>query len=208
LDFVLSIVQAIAGLPPPLLYLVILVWLAFESAGTPLPNEAVLLFAGYLVAIGHLQLPIAWIAATLGSLAGATFSWWIAKRYGKAGVRRVGRYIFLDDVRVAAAEAWFRRWGSYAIFLARLTPVVRTVVSYPAGLARMNYRPFALATIAGAAIWCLLALFVGRAAGEHWTELFERIHTPALVFGVLIVLALVAYVVLEHAMKRRFARSQ
>ena len=79
------------------------------------------------------------------------------------------------------------------------------MISYPAGLADMDYRPFTLATVAGAGIWCFLVLLVGRAAGEHWSDLFERFHTPALVLGVLIVLALVAYVALEHAMKRRFA---
>src|SRR5439155_16920416 len=106
----------------------------------------------------------AWVAATLGSMGGATLSWWIAKQWGPAGVDRVGRYIFLNRGRLAAAQSWFGRWGAYTIFLARLTPVVRTVISYPAGLAGMPYRPFLTSTAVGAAIWCGVVLIVGQQA--------------------------------------------
>jgi len=202
----LSIVHAIASLPPVVLYLVILVWLIFESAGTPIPNEAILLFSGYLIAIGKLLLLPAWGAAVLGSLLGATISWGIAKRWGPAGVDRVGKYILLDRERLKAAQAWFGRWGAYTIFLARLTPVVRTVISYPAGLAAMRYRPFAIATAIGAAIWCLGVLVVGQLAGAHWADLFDRVHAPALVIGGAIIVILIAYLVFEHALRRRLAK--
>jgi membrane protein DedA with SNARE-associated domain len=205
LNFAVEAVQAIAGLPPGLLYLVIFVWLILESAGAPIPNEAILMFAGYLVAIDRLELALAWLAATLGSLGGATFAWWIARRYGTTGVERVGHYIFLNRGRLAAAQGWFKRWGSHTIFIARLTPVVRTVISYPAGLAAMAYRPFAGATAIGAGIWCLAVLLVGRAAGPHWTELFERVHTPALLLGILVILAGIGYLAFEHLMKKRLA---
>lgn len=203
----LALIHDIASLPAIVLYLVILIWLIFESAGTPLPNEAILLFSGYLIAIGKLLLLPAWGAAVLGSLGGATISWAIAKRWGPAGVDRVGRFILLDRERLAAAHAWFGRWGAYTIFLARLTPVVRTVISYPAGLAAMPYRPFAIATAVGAGVWCLFVLIVGQVAGSHWADLFSRVHAPALVIGLVIVVALVAYLVFEHALRRRLADS-
>ena len=208
MNIALQVVGAIASLSPALLYLVIVAWMVAESCGAPIPNEAILLFSGYLVSIGHLSLPLAWLAATAGALGGASISWWIAGRYGPAGVDRVGRYLLLNRGRLAAAQAWFRRWGPHTIFLARLTPVVRTVIGYPAGLARMPYRPFALATLLGAGIWNLAVLYVGRLAGEHWTELFERFHTPALVVGVAVILALVAYVGFEHAVRRRFSEGR
>ncbi len=203
----LSLIHAIASLPPVVLYLIIVVWLVFESAGAPIPNEAILLFSGYLIAIGKLLLLPAWAAAVLGSLGGATLSYGIAKRWGPAGVDRVGRYILLDRERLQAAHAWFGRWGAYTIFLARLTPVVRTVISYPAGLAAMQYRPFAISTVLGAGIWCLLVLVVGQIAGTHWADLFARVHAPALVIGIAIIVILVAYLVFEHALRRRIAKS-
>ena len=202
----LSIVHAVAGLPAVLLYLVIVVWLVIESAGVPLPNEAILLFSGFLVAVGHLNLAAAWVLSVAGTTAGATIAWWIARAFGKPGVRRFGRYVLLTPERLAAAEAFFRRRGHATVFIARLTPVVRTIVSYPAGLAAMPYRPFVLATAAGCAIWNLLVLLAGRAAGEHWTDLFERYHTPLLVAGGAAVVAATMYVVLERSPRGRFGR--
>lgn len=201
----LTIIDAVAGLPPALLYLVIIVWLTIESAAVPLPNEAILLFSGFLVGAGHLNFLVALVASVVGTSSGATFSWWVARRFGPAGVRKIGRYVFLTPKRLAAAEAFFRRRGPVAIFLARLTPVIRTVMSYPAGLAGMPYRSFILATLAGCTIWNLIVLLVGRAAGEHWTELFVRFHTPLLGAGVLLVIAAIAYLVLEHALEKRLA---
>ena len=204
MNFAVNLVNAIAGLPPALLYVVIVVWMSLESAGAPIPNEALLLFCGYLVYLGHLSLPIAWLAALGGTLIGASVSRWIAYRYGPAGVDKVGRYVLLNRGRLRAAEAWFARWGPHTIFLARLTPIVRTVISYPAGLAKMPYRPFVIATAFGAAIWNLLMLLIGQKAGEHWSDLFDRYHTPALIVGLLVIIAVVAYLALEHAVKRRF----
>ena len=192
MDTALTAVNAVAGLPAALLYLVIIVWLIAESAAVPIPNEAILLFSGFLVGSGHLNLF-------------ATLAWWIARTFGPAGVRRVGRFVFLTPSRLAAAEGFFRRRGNATIFIARLTPIIRTVISYPAGLAGMRYRPFLLATAAGCAIWNLLVLLVGRAAGEHWSELFERFHTPVLLVGAAVILAGIAYLVLEHTVKKRFA---
>jgi len=201
----LTVVNAVASLPPALLYLVIVVWLSVESAAVPLPNEAILLFSGFLVGAGHLNLFVALAASVLGTATGATFSWWVARRFGPAGVRRVGHYVFLTPGRLAAAERFFRHRGPAAIFLARLTPVIRTVMSYPAGLAAMPYRSFILATLAGCTIWNVLVLLIGRAAGQHWTELFERFHTPLLVGGALVIVAAVAYLALEHNLKKRLA---
>lgn len=205
MDTALTVINAVAGLPAALLYLVIIFWLIAESAAVPIPNEAILLFSGFLIGSGHLNLFIAFGASVVGTLGGATLAWWIAHTFGPAGVRKVGRYVFLTPSRMAAAEGFFRSRGPVMIFVARLTPIIRTVVSYPAGLAGMRYRPFVIATAAGCAIWNLLVLLVGRAAGEHWTELFERYHTPVLLVGAAVILAGVAYLALEHTLKKRFA---
>lgn len=206
MDVILHLIGWVAQQPPALVYLVVLVWLIFESAGAPIPNEAILLFVGYLTVIGRVQAPLAWAAATLGSLGGATLSWWIARRFGRAGVRKIGRYLLLDEGRLAAAEGWFRRWGPHTILLARLTPVVRTVISYPAGLADMRYVPLAAATVVGAGIWCALMLAIGRFVGQHWVDLFLRYHTPALVLGLAVIVAVVGFLAFEHVLKRRLSQ--
>ena len=203
----LTVTHAVTGLPAALVYLVIIIWLIAESAGVPLPNEAILLFSGFLVATDHLNLIAAWAASIAGTAGGATLAWWIARTFGPAGVRRVGRYVLLTPSRLAAAEGFFRQRGALTIFAARLTPIVRTVVSYPAGLAGMPYRPFLLATATGCAIWNLLVLLIGRAAGEHWADLFERLHRPVLLVGALVILAVVAYLTFEHVLKKRLSGS-
>ena len=203
----ISFTNAVLGLPASLLYLIIVLWLVAESCAVPIPNEAILLFSGFMVATGHLHLVAAWAAAIVGTLGGATISWWIARTYGPAGVRKVGRYVFLTPGRLAVAQAFFRNRGAATIFVARLTPIVRLVVSYAAGLAAMPYRPFILATAAGCAIWNLLVLMVGRAAGDHWTDLFQRFHTPVLLVGVLAIVAVIAFLVSAHALKKRLTRS-
>jgi membrane protein DedA with SNARE-associated domain len=204
-DTALSIINAITGLPAALLYLVVVIWLVVESMGVPIPNEAILLFSGFLVSAGHLNLFAAWAVSIVGTLGGATVAWWIARRYGPAGVRKIGHFVFLTPGRLHAAEGFFHRRGAATVFVARLTPIVRTVVSYPAGLAAMRYRPFLVATAAGCAIWTLLVLLVGQAAGAHWRDLFERFHTPVLLVGVLVILAAAAFVVFDHMLKKRFA---
>lgn len=201
----LNFTHAVLGLPPALLYLVIILWLVAESCAVPIPNEAILLFSGFLVATGHLNLIVAWAASIVGTLGGATLSWWIARTFGPTGVRKVGRYILLTPSRLAAAQAFFRNRGAPTIFVARLTPVVRIVISYAAGLAAMPYRPFVLATAAGCAVWNLGMLLVGWAAGDHWTDLFQRYHTPVLLVGVVVIVAIVAYLAFEHALKKRLA---
>jgi membrane protein DedA with SNARE-associated domain len=197
-------IDAVTGLPAVLLYLIILLWLVLESMAVPIPNEAILLFSGFLVSSGHLNLGIAWVVSIVGTLIGASLAWWIARTYGPAGVRRVGRYVLLTESRLATAHAFFERRGAPTIFLARLTPVVRTVVSYPAGLAAMPYRPFLLATVAGCAIWNAAMLLLGRAAGDHWQDLFRHYHTPALLVGAFVIAAVVVFLFLEHRLSRRF----
>ena len=202
----IQVVHAVAGMPAGLLYAVILVWLIVESAGAPLPNEAILLFSGYLLSAGRLEFLPTWAAATVGSMGGATLSWYIARRWGPAGVDRVGRYVFLNRGRLSAAQTWFGRWGAYTIFLARLTPVVRTVISYPAGLAAMRYQPFITSTAVGAGIWCAAVLVVGQVAGRHWSDLFAKLHAPLLVIGLAVIVLIVAYLVFEHVLKERLSR--
>lgn len=196
-----QLAERIQDLPPLVIYAVVVLWLTLESSGVPLPNEAILLFVGYLVSIDHANPVLGATAGLAGTLAGATISYSIGYRFGYPGVRRFGRYIMLTEHRLAVAEAWFQRWGRLTIFLARLTPVVRTVISYPAGIARMPYRGFFVSTLGGAAIWCALVVTVGALVGRRWLVLFDWVHRAGLVAAAAVVLAVIALLVLEVRMK-------
>jgi membrane protein DedA with SNARE-associated domain len=197
-----QLAESIQHLHPALVYGVVVLWLSLESSGVPIPNEAILLFGGYLASTGQVNPLLGAAAGLAGSIIGASFSYWIGYRFGYPGVRRFGRYIFLTPHRLEAAEGWFHHRGRLTIFLARLTPVVRTVISYPAGIARMPYRPFIVATIGGAAIWCAFIVAVGDAVGPRWLVLFDWLHRAGLWAAAAVLLALAVYILVERRLVR------
>ncbi len=171
----------------------VFVWLAAESCGVPLPNEIVLLLAGSIAAQQHsATLPVMLVVvATIGSLIGAGAAYTIGERGGRAAVLRFGRYIRLDHARLDSVERWFARAGTVAIFITRITPFVRTVASFPAGMLRMPRRPFFLASAAGSLVWCVVMVSLGNALGANYEVALQLIehYTP---LAVVVLIGLVA----------------
>lgn len=181
-----SIVASLGHIPAAAVYLFVFVWLAAESCGVPLPNELVLLLAGSLAAQrGHgLSGVLLVIVAVLGSLVGATGAYVIGMRGGREAVIRFGSRFGLDGKRLDGIEHWFQRRGPVAIFLARITPFVRTVASFPAGVLRLPRRPFLIATALGSLLWCTVMVTLGVVLGANYTialHLIEHYTIPAIV---------------------------
>ena len=180
-----QLVATLSNIPPVAVCLFVFVWLALESCGAPVPNELVLLLVGSLTAGAHPGLsPIVLVAvATVGSLVGASAAYTIGLRGGRAAVLRLGQRIRLDEKRLDSVEAWFARTGSFAIFIARITPFVRTVASFPAGMLRMPRRSFALATVVGSLVWCTVMVTLGHVLGANYDralKLIEQYTVPAI----------------------------
>ncbi|HLJ80153.1 MAG TPA: DedA family protein [Ktedonobacterales bacterium] len=180
-----QLITSLSNIPPVAVCLFVFVWLALESCGAPVPNELVLLLVGSLTATTHSGLsPIVVVAvATLGSLVGASAAYIIGLRGGRAAVLKLGRRIRLDEKRLDGVEAWFARTGSFAIFIARITPFVRTVASFPAGMLRLPRRNFVLATLAGSLIWCIVLVTLGHILGANYDralKLIEEYTVPAI----------------------------
>jgi membrane protein DedA with SNARE-associated domain len=140
-----------------------------ESMILPVPSEAVLPFAGFLAARGTFHFGFALAAATAGTLVGSVLSYYL----GYAGVRpaleRWGRYVLVTPHHLDVAHSFFERRGAaVAVFLSRFVPVVRHLISIPAGSARMPMTPFVIATVLGGGLWNLTLLYAGYALGEHW----------------------------------------
>lgn len=196
------LLAGIANIPSLAIYGFVFVWLAAESAGAPVPNELVLLFTGSLAANGHVAAPLLTVVAVAGSVLGASFAYAIGRRGGRATVLRFGRYLRLDAAQLDMIEAWFARTGVVAILIARITPFVRTVASYPAGMLRMPRRAFLLATIAGSALWCIVLVTLGDLLGKHYTialNLIQQYTLPA----ILVLAVLVAGYIWLHSRIRR-----
>jgi membrane protein DedA with SNARE-associated domain len=142
------------------------------------------------------------LAGTLGYFFGAIAGWWIGARGGRPLLERRGRWFHLSEERIARAESWFDRWGNVGVFLGRITPVVRSFVSIPAGVFRMPLLPYALWTLLGSAIWSFGIAGAGYALGAS----YERFHHDfryveyVVVAGVLL---LAAYLLYAAKVRRR-----
>jgi len=134
-------------------YLGIFVMLMFESTALPIPAEVVLPPAAYWAAQGRFNVWLIVIVATTGSWVGSAASYWIAQKLGRPLVEKYGRYVLLSPPKVKKADQWFDEYGAGGIFVARLLPGIRHVISIPAGLFAMDFRWFSLMTVAGAGLF-------------------------------------------------------
>lgn len=150
--------------------------MAIESACVPLPSEVTMPFSGYLVATGRFGLNGVAIAGAAGCLSGSYVAYWIGAHGGRRFLERHGRWVLIAPHDLAMADRFFARWGSLAVFAARLLPVVRTFIAFPAGVARMRLAPFTLYTLAGSYIWCLGLAYAGMKFGQNWDALAPWFH--------------------------------
>ena len=170
-------------------YLGVVILMAIESACIPLPSEIVMPFAGYLASVGKFSLVGAATMGAIGCNIGSTLAYVIAAKGGRRAIERWGTYIFIRPTELAQTERFFARYGALAVFVGRLLPVVRTFISFPAGLARMPMLKFQVYTFLGSWPWCLALAYVGYVLGKRWDSdptLRRLFHQ----FDALIVLAL------------------
>ncbi len=149
-------------------YLGVFVLMAIESACIPLPSEIVMPFAGYLVSIGRFSLLGAATIGALGCSLGSTIAYLVAAKGGRKAIERWGGYVLLRPVELDRAERFFARYGAITVFLGRLLPVIRTFISFPAGLARMPMLKFQIYSFAGSWPWCFALAYVGAVLGARW----------------------------------------
>lgn len=142
--------------------------MALESSIVPVPSEVVMPPAAFWAAQGRMDFWGVVAAGTAGSWLGSSVSYWVAQWVGSPILRRFGKYVLLPPAKIALAEAWVRRYGVAGIFAARLLPVVRHLISMPAGILRMPFWRFSAATLTGAGLWCLILSWFGREVlGDH-----------------------------------------
>ena len=142
--------------------------MAIESACIPLPSEIIMPFAGYLVSLGEMNL---WWVATAGAIGcniGSIPAYEVGKRGGRPFVARFGRYVLVSLDDLDRAERFFLRFGSLAVLICRMLPVVRSFIAFPAGMARMPLVKFHVYTFLGSWPFCLALAIVGRELGEAW----------------------------------------
>ena len=152
----------------------IILLMAMESSIIPVPSEIVIPPAAFLAAQGHLSLAGVILAGTFGSYLGSALSYWVSLIVGRPLIVRYGKYFFLGEAKIARAEIWLARYEAGGIFFARLLPVIRHLISIPAGILRMNFAVFSAMTVLGSAIWCSVLAFLGKRAFEVEPGLFDN----------------------------------
>ena len=155
-------------------YIGIIVLMAMESSIFPVPSEVVIPPAAFLAAQGHLNFWGVIIAGTVGSYLGATITYWISRAIGRPLIIRYGRFFLLNPEKLERAETWLSRYETSGVFFARLLPVVRHLISIPAGIVRMNFAAFSTATITGSAVWCSVLAYLGLQAFRKEPELLSN----------------------------------
>lgn len=149
-------------------YLGVILLMAIESACIPLPSEIIMPFAGFLVYRGELNLLLVATAGAIGCNLGSVVAYEIGCYGGRPLVEKYGRYVWITHHDLDMADRFFQRFGSGAVFVGRLLPVIRTFIALPAGIARMPRLRFHIYTFAGSWPWCLALAWVGMKLGERW----------------------------------------
>jgi membrane protein DedA with SNARE-associated domain len=155
----------------------IIVLMAIESSVLPLPSELVMPPAGYLAAKGQMDGVLAVAAGTLGSVIGALVNYALALFVGEPLLRKYGKYVLVSARSLDRTEAFFRRHGEISTLIGRLLPVVRHLISIPAGVSRMSLGRFIFFTTLGAGLWCAILTYLGWIIGRHGQEVEAVIGT-------------------------------
>ncbi len=189
--------------------------MAVESSFFPFPSEVVLPPAGYLAAQGRMNAGLVVAAGLLGSLLGALFNYYVAVYLGRPFLVRFGKYVLVKEAHLARAEKFFEDHGEISTFMGRLVPVVRQLISVPAGLARMRVDRFIAYTALGAGIWCVILTAIGWIIGKNAEivgDLDSLVENPAvhqyLTIALLILAPILATIVTVYVVRYRKARGE
>jgi membrane protein DedA with SNARE-associated domain len=189
-----SITNFILNLFTSLGYAGIVVAMAIESCCIPLPSELIMPLAGFLAYQGKFNVWLAGIAGAFGCLLGSVVAYWIGATGGRPLLLRYGRYILVSQHDADLADRYFARYGEITIFVTRLMPIVRTFISLPAGIARMNFARFSLYTFLGSLPWCWVLAWAGYTLGAHWKDVGATIRKYDYVVLVVVVVLVALYI--------------
>jgi membrane protein DedA with SNARE-associated domain len=179
----------------------IFILMAMESSIIPIPSELIMPPAGYLAQQGQMNMAVAILCGTAGSLIGAYANYFAAHYLGRPLVLKYGKYVWITEEKFAKVEKYFKDHGEISTFIGRLLPVVRHLISIPAGLAGMNHVKFSLYTLFGAGIWVTVLSYIGYFIGEN-QELIMKYSHQALI-GVVVVSVIIIAIYVRNLRRKK-----
>jgi len=197
-ELMIWLVNTIGALGYPGIFLL----MAMESSVIPVPSELIMPPAGYLAQQGQMNMAIVILCGTAGSLVGAYANYYAAHYLGRPLVLKYGKYVWITEAKFAKVERFFKDHGEVSTFIGRLLPVVRHLISLPAGLAGMNHLKFTLYTLLGAGLWVTVLSFIGYFIGAQ-RELIMQYSNQALIGAVLLSVTIIIVYVWNHRRKKQ-----
>ena len=173
-------------------YPAVFIFITLESTLVPIPSELVMPLAGFMAYKGEFSLPVILVINSVGALLGSGLCYWIGVVGGKPFLVKYGKYFLVNQHDIAKTETFFAKHGKATILIARFLPVIRHVISVPAGIARMPLRGFFLQTFIGSTIWGGALILLGYYVGANWETLARTLKRVDLLIGAILVLGLVA----------------
>jgi len=180
--------------------------MAMESSVIPIPSELVMPPAGYLAQQGHMNMAAVILCGTVGSLVGAYANYYAAHYLGRPLILKYGKYVWITEEKFAKVEKYFKDHGEISTFIGRLLPVVRHLISLPAGLANMNHLKFSLYTLLGAGLWVTVLSYIGYFIGAN-RELIMAYSNQAVIGVLVLSAAIIAVYIAVHRRKKQAAES-
>lgn len=168
--------------------------MTLESCNVPIPSEATLPFAGYLVSLGKMNFHIAALASAVGCLIGSFISYYLGYFGGRRFIEKYGKYFFVSSKDLQDADKWVEKYGDWAFFICRMLPIIRTFISLPAGILRAKKRNFFILTFIGSLIWSYVLVKIGVELGEHLDEILPLWHKFDEVILIVCFVLLILYV--------------
>ncbi len=198
-QFAEAVQQVVFDLGYPGLFALIVL----ESTMVPVPSLLVMPFAGFLASQGMFSLPLILLINSTAAVTGSLLSYWLGAAGGKPLLLKYGKYVFVRPKDIEKTEEYFAKHGGKTIFIGRFLPVVRHLISIPAGIARMPIAPFTGLTLAGASIWGGGLMVLGYWLGENWKPVAETAKKYDLVIAGLVVVTIIAVAIRFYVKRKR-----
>lgn len=200
-DFILMVMNQFG-------YIGVFLLIAIENIFPPIPSEVILLFGGFMTTYTRLNVVGMIIAATLGSLIGAIVLYYIGKIFNKERLKRIisgkiGKVLRLKEKDIDNADKWFDTKGNKTVFFCRFVPIVRSLISIPAGMSEMAIPKFLMYTVLGSLIWNTVLIVVGSIVGENWTDILSIMDNYSHIVLILLVIIFVVFVVYWFGFRKK-----
>lgn len=195
MNFFMSLISAILAFVHHISYIGILAGMAIESSFFPFPSEALLIPAGVLISQGNMNFALVWIVAFIGSMVGSIFNYFFALYLGRKTIDKMvdkyGKFLFVTHEQLEKTDLFFKDHGEITIFLGRMLPIIRELISLPAGFAEMDFFRFALYTAIGSGVWDTLLIVIGLFFGSN-AQPVMKIATGILLLFIFLILVIYA----------------